>query len=54
MIEEDWSELEADDNVCARACGCVRPTNQRIQSQISNLDARSPETHTVYISARVF
>ncbi len=41
LMEEDWSELEADDNVCTRTAHCVKLANRRAQSQIPNLS-----THT--------
>ncbi len=37
MMEEDRSELEADDNMCTHIGHCVKLANQCIQSQIPSL-----------------
>lgn len=54
MMEEDRSELEADDNMCARAARCDKLTNQCVQSQVSqSADALGPR-HTLSSSLLEF
>lgn len=55
MMEEDWSELEAADNVCSRT-GLLRQTHESMLSitNSQSVDARGRQHTTPFISVGVF